>query len=192
MCTYNFTAIPAYSFLDGVSDIEALVRRAAEVGMPALAMTDHNSLTAAIKFAASCREYAVKPVFGVELTLDDGCHLTLLARSRRGYGNICRVVSLAYARGGRLSPALPGSDVPAHTERVVCLTGCRKGKISRLVQAHRFEEALSFALELKAWFGDDVYIELQDDRTPMSQVTCRQLTFLAARIGAECVATNNV
>lgn len=181
-----------YSFLDGASTIEDLVRRAAELGMPALAMTDHNSVTAAIKFATCCREYNVRPIFGCELTMDDGSHITLLARSRRGYGNICRLASLAFARGGRLSPALPWADVPAHTEGVLCLTGCRKGKLSRLVLAHRFDEALAFAKELKAWFGSDLYVELQDDLTPHSRVLARQLTFLAARIGALCVATNNV
>ncbi|HEY3332352.1 MAG TPA: DNA polymerase III subunit alpha [Capsulimonadaceae bacterium] len=182
----------AYSFLDGASDIDELVRRAAELGMPALAMTDHNSLTAAVKFNTACREYGVRPIFGSELTLDDGSHITLLARTRRGYANICRLVSLAYAHGGRLSPALPWSEIAAHTDGVVCLSGCRKSKIARLVLGHRFDEALLFARQLKEWFGDNLYIELQDDLTPHARVLTRQLTFLAARIGARYVATNNV
>jgi len=181
-----------YSFLDGASSIEELVRCAAEFGMPALAMTDHNSLTAAIKFNSCCREYGVMPIFGTEITLDGEYHLTLLAKSRRGYANICRLLSVAYAHGGRLSPSLPWEDLAGLSGGVVCLTGCRKGNLSRLIQVHRFDEALVLAKRLKEWFGGDLFIELQDDLTPHAQVTCRHLAMLARRIDALCVATNNV
>lgn len=181
-----------FSFLDGASNIEDLVRRAAQLGMPALAMTDHNSLTAAIKFDACCKEYGVKPIFGAEATIDDGSHLTLLAKSRRGYAAICKLVSAAYERGGRLSPAAPWEMIGDCGDGVVCLTGCRNGKLARLIRAHRFDEALALALQLKKWFGENLAIELQDDLTPHAQTLCRHLALLAQRIDARCVATNNV
>lgn len=181
-----------YSFLDGASDIETLVRCAAQHGMTALAVTDHNSLTAAIKFNACCQQYAIRPIFGAELTLEDQSHLTLLAASRVGYGNICRMLSLAYCTGGRLTPALPWADVEPHTEGVICLTGCRKGKLSRLILQRRYREALEAAQQLHRWFGARLYVELQIDHTPKSATLARHLVQLAGHIHAPVVATNNV
>jgi len=181
-----------YSFLDGASDIETLVRRAAALGMPALAITDHNSLTAAVKFDECCREFTILPIFGSELTMSDGSHLTLLSRTRTGYANICSLVSQAYVSGGRLSPSVPWEYVPLHTEGVICLTGCRKGILSRLILEHRFAEALNTAKRLKEWFGESLYVELQDDLTPHSYSLCQNLSLLARHINASVVATNNV
>jgi len=108
-----------YSFLDGGSDIETLVRRAASFGMPALALTDHNTAAAAVKFSAICHAYSIKPILGAELTMEDHSHLTLLARNREGYANLCRLITAAHSHGGRLTPRLPwralgieGWDVP--------------------------------------------------------------------------------
>jgi len=182
----------SYSFLDGASDVEVLVRRASELGMPALAVTDHNSLTAAVKFAAACRDYYILPIFGAELTLSDHSHLTLLAASRMGYANICAILSLAYAQGGRLTPSLPWGELAGWTDGVVCLSGCRRGKVSQLILDRRYDDALLAARGLKDLFGDNLFIELQDDLTPQSGRICRELVMLAKRIGARCVATNNV
>lgn len=181
-----------YSFLDGASDLESLVKRAAEFGMPALAMTDHNTLTAAVKFDAVCRSYSIRPIFGAELTLSDHSHLTLLAASREGYANISCLLTMAYASGGRLTPSLPWDQLDGHTAGIVCLTGCRRGKLSTLILDHRYDEALRMAQKLKGWFGDNLYVELQDDLTPHSGRLCRDLAMLARKIGARCVATNNV
>ncbi|BDI33983.1 DNA-directed DNA polymerase [Capsulimonas corticalis] len=181
-----------YSFLDGASTIEELVRQAALFGMPALAITDHNTLTAAVKFHEVCEQYGIKPIYGTEVTMSDGSHLTLLAKSRTGYGNICRLLSTSYAIGGRLMPALPWDQLPLHAAGVICLTGCRQGKISSLIRDHRHLEALIVAQQLKDIFGDDLFIELQDDLTPHAARVCHELVLLARRIGARCVATNNV
>lgn len=181
-----------YSFLDGASNIEALVRRAAELGMPALAITDHDSLTAAVKFNACCRQYSIQPIFGVELTMEDRTHLTLLAKSREGYANICSLASLGYQHGGRRSPAVPWESVPRHVEGVVCLSGCRKGRLSRLLLERHYDDALAFGRQLKEWFGGDLFIELQDDLAPHAQSLCRNLALLAKHVDAPTVATNNV
>ena len=181
-----------YSYLDGASSIEDMVRRTAELGMPALAITDHNSLTAAVKFRDCCLGYAIQPIFGTEITIDDGSHLTMLASSRQGYGNICRLLSLAYEIGGRLSPSLPWEHLSLFTEGIICLTGCRKGKIARLILQHRFDEARKVAQQLEDWYGDNLYCELQDDLTPHAFTLCQHLYFLPGHLGVRCVATNNV
>ena len=112
-----------YSFLDGGSSIERLVRRAASLGMPALALTDHDNLSAAVKFSECCRAYSVKPILGCEVTLEDGSHLTLLAETPTGYGNICTLVSHAFRIGGRKSARLPWALLESHAEGMTCLSG---------------------------------------------------------------------
>jgi len=123
-----------YSFLDGGSEIESLVRTAAEQGCPALAMTDHNNLCGVVKFVAACEAYGMRPILGAEITVGPnmgeergdrreggesaaggtlgetfggiGTHLTLLARNRAEYATLCRLLSAAHAEGGRLTPYL--------------------------------------------------------------------------------------
>src|SRR5205823_1832811 len=96
-----------WSFRDGGSDIEVLVRRAAELGMIRLALTDHDNAAAAVKFTTLCHAYGIHPILGAEITMEDGSHLTILARNRLGYGRICRLISAGYVHGGRLRPGLP-------------------------------------------------------------------------------------
>ncbi len=200
-----------FSFLDGASGVDELAHRAAELGMPALAVTDHDSLCATLRFATACERAGISPIFGVELTVvdeaspsgcgealpppdGDPCHLTLLARSPAGYANLCRLVTLAHRHGGRLSPAAPLSILPDHAEGVVCLTGClRRGPLARLVRQHRYGEAEAMARHLLDVFGtDDLFVELEDDLTPRAQSVAQDLADLARRVGGRCVATNNV
>src|SRR5579872_6024813 len=194
-----------YSFLDGGSDLETLVKRAASLGMPALALTDHNNVCGAVKFVALCREYTVAPILGAELTMEDDSHLTLLAQSRQGYGNICQLITAGYAYGGRLTPKLPWSALgvpglgsegavvpPMALDGVFCLSGCRKGRIATLVRRRHYDVAEAAARRLHDVFGDNFYLELQDDLTPNSLRVCRVLVELAAHIGVGAVATNNV
>lgn len=188
-----------YSFLDGGSDLDALVREAARQGAPAMALTDHNSLCGAVKFAAACESYGVRPIFGAELTLRMGtppseAHVTLLARNRSGYGALCSMITEAYREGGRLTPSLSWETFQAMAvPEVVCLSGCRKGVLASLLQEDRHEEAYAVARRLRELFGRDGFlVELQDDLTPGSERLCRELADLADALGLGVVATNNV
>ncbi|MGC8667785.1 MAG: DNA polymerase III subunit alpha [Chthonomonadales bacterium] len=196
-----------YSFLDGASDIETLVRRTAELGMPALAMTDHDGVAASVKFSAQCAAYGIRPILGAEITMEDGSHLTLLARSRHGYARLCALISSSYAIGGRLTPRLPwesledlvtrplpeGAPHPQDGHDLFCLSGCRKGLVASLVRGHRYEQARAQAQRLRALFGSrSFFIELQDDLTPDAARVCRELADLADALGLQVVATNNV
>jgi error-prone DNA polymerase len=181
-----------YSFLDGASSIETLVRQAAQLGMPALALTDHNSLAGAVQFTKACADYLVQPILGVELTLSDQSHLTLLAQNPDGYANLCRLISAGFQYGGRLSPALPIEMLQQHSGSIVCLTGCRKGRFAALLRAHREEDALLELARLLNVYGANLYVELIDDHTPGSERLCRQMAALAHTHGVPVVATNNV
>ena len=83
----------SFSFKEGASSIDELLARAKELGYPALALTDHDNLCAAMQFAQVARSLEVQPITGVEITLKGGYHLTLLAEPRQGSANLCRRVS---------------------------------------------------------------------------------------------------
>ncbi len=191
-----------YSFLDGGSEIETLARKAAELGFPALAMTDHNNLCGVVKFVDACESYGIQPILGAELSLaphpSHESHLTLLARNADQYATISRLLSAAHAEGGRLTPCLSWQRLFEICERhgsstPLCLSGCRLGLLPSLVRLHRYGEARSAAIELQQMFGQEsFFIELQDDLTPDAARVCRELAELADAIGAPVVATNNV
>lgn len=183
-----------YSFLDGGSDIDSLVRRAALQGANALALTDHNSLCAAVKFSAACESHGIRPILGSEITLEDETHLTLLARNRTGYARLCKLITEAYHHGGRLQPRLPWDRLLSEASSdIICLSGCRHGRIASFIQQGRLDDADRTARELQEAFGaGSFHIELQDDLTPGSLQLCADLVRLAHIVKARVVATNNV
>ncbi len=182
-----------YSFLDGASPLEDLVRAAAHYGMPALALTDHDNTAAAVKFTALCDGYGVRPILGSEVTLEDGSHLTLLAQGRAGYATLCSLLSMSYAVGGRLTPRLPWNALFANTTGLICLSGCRKGLTPALIRVHRYADAQEAARRLREAFGRDrFYLELQEDRDPDAHRVCKELALLARHLDVGVVATHNV
>src|SRR4029450_3101095 len=105
----------AYSFLDGASQPEELAARAAELGYDALALTDHDGVYGSLEFAHAAKAFGVRPITGAEVTLDGGAHVTLLVESRRGYANLCRLLTAAHAatRSPRRGPGTLGRRPPA-------------------------------------------------------------------------------
>ena len=115
----------AYSFLDGASQPEELVIRAAELGYEALALTDHDGVYGSLEFAHAAKAFGVRPITGAEVTLEGGCHVTLLVESSAGYANLCRLLTLAHA-DDRLEPALPLRNSRERNDGLVCLSGCAR------------------------------------------------------------------
>ena len=93
-----------YSFHDGASSLEELLLRAKELGYRALALTDHNNLCGAMRFAQLARSLEMRGIIGAEITLKGGYHLTLLAKDREGYRNLCRLITAAHSRRGAGQP----------------------------------------------------------------------------------------
>src|SRR5438046_9685692 len=87
----------AYSFLDGASQPEELAAKAAELGYPALALTDHDGVFGSLEFAHAAKHLGVRPITGAEVSLDGGAHVTLLVESSQGYANLCRLITAAHA-----------------------------------------------------------------------------------------------
>ena len=120
-----------FSFQEGASSIGELVGRAHDLGYQALAITDHDNLCGAMEFAQACRDFGIRPIIGCEVTMVGGHHLTLLAETRQGYGNLCWLISQAY-RADRRNPALDPSLFEGRTNGLIALSGCRRGQVPSL------------------------------------------------------------
>ena len=201
MCT-NIQEAPRYaelhchshfSLLDGASSPRALAKRAAELGLTALAITDHNGLHGVVRFDLACREAGVRPVLGAELTLEDGSHLLLLARVQAGYHNLSRLISLAGLAGRKRRPHLPFSVLERHTEGLIAFSGCPEGGVPRLLRAGDPEGARALAHRLGTLFGPEgFWIELQRHFIEGENALLAGLRNLANELGLGMVATNDV
>ncbi|MDI6871387.1 MAG: DNA polymerase III subunit alpha [Bacillota bacterium] len=182
----------AYSFLDGGSTVRELVAQAAELGLPALAVTDHHNVSAAVELRRAAQEVGLKPLIGAEVTLDSGAHLVLLARTAGGYANLCRLLSEAWQRD-RLAPRLRPGALDGCCEGLVALSGCRRGEIPALLLQGRYREAREAAARLAFLFGrENFYLELQQTLLPRSRALNALLAELAERLDLGLIATNNV
>jgi error-prone DNA polymerase len=182
-----------YSFHDGASSLEELLLRAKELGYRALAITDHDNLCGAMRFAKLADSLVGRGIIGAEITLQGGYHLTLLAKDRRGYGNLCRLITAAHASGERNEPELPPELLPEHAAGLIALSGCPRGELSQLVSKSRFAEVRNLIRQYLDWFGtDNYYLELQHNLAFGDTERVKALLALARETGAGVVATGNV
>jgi error-prone DNA polymerase len=152
-----------FSFLDGAAAPEALAARAAELGMDALAVTDHQGLYGSIKHRNACREAGIRPIYGAAVTLADGGCLTLLVEDATGWANLCRLLSAAGLAGSKHQRAVPWALLEQHQAGLVCLSGPNTGGVlARSARAGDREATLAAGRKLKALFGAErCYVEIQ-------------------------------
>ncbi len=183
----------AYSFLDGASQPEELAARAAELGYEALALTDHDGVYGSLEFAHATKAFGVRAITGAEVTLDGGAHITLLVESRRGYANLCRLLTASHAgtrQSGKedrdpLPPSVPPETLVELSEGLVCLSGCARRGLGLLDP--------NAAARLAGAFGRErFFVELQRpfERGDMRRVAL--LRDLAEHLGVETVATGDI
>lgn len=183
-----------YSLLDGVPSPEQLVQQAAACAMPALALTDHDGLYGAVRFAQAAQQAGIQPIFGTELTLvNGGGHLTLLAETDTGYANLCRLITLARRDQQKGMAALPWRHLAGNTAGLIALSGCRRSEIARAVLAHDLTRAGYVAERFAAIFGPgSFYLELQRHHERGDRRLDLGLATLAERLNLPLVATGNV
>ena len=182
-----------YSLLDGASSIEDLVARAAELGMPALAITDHDAVYGAPRFAQIAKAFGIQPIFGAELTLAGGYHLTLLVENEQGWRNLCQLISLAQHRAPKGKAELLLEALIGHTEGLIALSGCRHGEVGRALLRKDEATALKVASHYRDLFGvNNFWLELQHHLLPEDETLMGDLVDLAVHLGVGYVATNNV
>ncbi len=181
-----------WSLLDGAIPAEALPPMAAALGYEAVALTDHDALTGAVRFARACRDAGVKPIYGAELTLDDGAHVTALAQSATGYANLCRLISRAHMTNERGRPATTMSAVAERAEGLFLLSGCERGEVARLAAAGAMPQAIEAARRWRDAVGDGFRIEVFDHRGYGARTLRDRLIGIARETGITLVATNDV
>ncbi|MEZ4572260.1 MAG: PHP domain-containing protein [Thermomicrobiales bacterium] len=180
-------------FLDGASHVEELVLQAKALGYPALALTDHNGLYGAMEFARAARAWEIQPITGAEVTLASGHHLTLLAETRQGYANLCRMLTRSHLDNERLNPSLDPELLKTHSAGLIALSGCRNGEVPSLIGRGQYRQAVDAALEYMDLFGaENFYIELQRNLADDDEERVDELVRLARDLGLPLVATNNV
>jgi error-prone DNA polymerase len=182
-----------YSFHDGASSLEEIMVRARDLGYRALAVTDHDNLCGAMCFVQLAKSLEMHGITGAEITLENGFHLTLLAKDGEGYKNLCRLITAAQNAGERNDPALFPGLLPEHAGGLIALSGCPQGELSQLVSKSRLIEARSLIRQYLDWFGtDNYYIELQQNLAHGDTARNIALLKLARETGARVVATGNV
>lgn len=183
----------AYSLGDGVDSPQALVARAAQLGMPALALTDHNAVYGAVPFVRACQQHGVRPILGAELTLAGGFHLTLLVADATGWRNLCTLISIAQHRAPKGQAVLPWDALAAHQDGLVCLSGCRQGPVAAALLRWERSGAFRAARWLRDTFGPErCAIELQHHLRPDDALLVRDLHALAGHLQLHSVVTNNI
>jgi DNA polymerase-3 subunit alpha len=161
--------------LDGACRIPELVAAAKKLDMPALALTDHGVMYGTIKFYKACLEARIKPIIGCEIYLApktmrskngradaEHKHLILLAKNLTGYKNLIKLVTMSHLEGFYYKPRLDKMVLSQLSEGLIALSGCMFSEIAELIAQDKFEEAKKAAEEYLAIFGEDFYLELQD------------------------------
>lgn len=195
-----------YSLLDGFSNIKKLVARAKEMGMPALALTDHGTMFGVIDFYNAAKKAGIKPIIGIEAYLaprgmssrdpqadKKSTHLLLLAENQMGYQNLLKLASRAQLDGFYYYPRVDHELLAAHAEGIICTSGCMSAEVPRLIAEGNLEAAryqLDWYYEV---FGKQrFFLELQQHDIPELERINRQLIALGRRYEASFVATNDV
>jgi len=183
----------SFSLLDGASTPEALIARAGDLGMDALALTDHDALYGAVPFATAAKARGIRPIFGAELTLEDGHHLTLLVENETGWRNLCFLISRARMHLPKGESALPWAALETHTNGLICLSGCRQGPVAAALLRWDRAGAFRAARRLRELFGPEhFWIELQHHLRKDDSALVDNLVSLARHLRLNFVATNNV
>lgn len=194
-----------YSLLDGANRIKDLVARVKELGMNAVAITDHGVMYGAIEFYKECKKQGIKPIIGCEVyvaprtrfekesgTDDKLGHLILLAKNNEGYKNLVKIVSKAFVEGYYYKPRVDLDLLREYSEGLICTSACIAGFISRAILDDEYEKAKSIALQYIDIFGkENFYIELQHNGIREQAMANRDLIRLARELDVPLIATND-
>jgi len=195
-----------FSLLDGASRIQAMVARAAELEMPALALTDHGVMYGAIHFYKACLSKGVKPILGCELyvaprRLDDRegrvdrdpYHLTVLAADANGYRNLMALCSIGQMRGLYYKPRIDRTVLAQHSQGLIVLSGCLGGEVATKILGGDPDGARETVATYRDMFGADSYfLEVQRHGMPEQEQVNETLRGLAREFGLRTVATNDL
>jgi DNA polymerase-3 subunit alpha len=199
-----------FSLLDGAGTIPGLLGRAKDLGMTALALTDHGNLHGALAFYSKAKDMGINPILGLEAYIapasrfhkeaagsskEASYHVTLLAQDRIGFQNLLKLSSAAFLEGFYFKPRIDKELLAAHSEGIICLSGCISSELNRHLLSGG-EAGKEKAREVAAWyhkvFGDRYFIEIQYNGLEPQRVAMEGAIDLANRMGLPLVATSDV
>ena len=193
-----------FSLLDGANRIKDLPVRAKELGMNAIALTDHGVMYGVIDFYKACKKEGIKPIIGCEVyvaprsrfdkepNIDNKYnHLILLAKNNEGYKNLSKLVSIGFVDGYYYKPRIDLEVLEKYHEGLICLSGCLAGSLNQALLNGNNEKAEEIALWHKRVFGEDYYIEVQNNGLQEQVLANQKLIQLARKLDIPLAATND-
>jgi DNA polymerase-3 subunit alpha len=206
-----------YSLLDGAIRLTDLIEEAKNSGVPAIAQTDHGNMFGAIDFYTRCKKEGIKPILGSEIYFTAGSrfdrkaakraknvssqdaeessrqihHLILLCKNNTGYKNLCKLLSQAYLEGFYYKPRADIELLKEYSEGLICTTACLKGEVGYNFFTGQDERANKAITKLHEVFGDDFYLEIQENGIPEQKIVNEKVVAYAAENNINIVATND-
>ena len=193
-----------YSLLDGMCRVSELPKRAKELGMKAIAITDHGVMYGVVSFYEACVKEGIKPIIGCEVYVaprsryekeggkdDKYFHLTLLVKNKKGYENLIKLVSHSFIDGYYYKPRIDHELLENYSEGLIALSGCLAGEVNQAILNGNLEEAEKIALWHKDLFKDDYYLEIQNNGVPSQVQANQQLVAMSKKLNIPLVATND-
>lgn len=195
-----------YSLLDGFSRVKKLIKRAKELNMSSIAITDHGCMFGVIDFYKTAMEEGIKPIIGCEVyTAARGLrdkdpnydkyqgHLVLLAKNIEGYKNLIKIVSTSYVEGFYYKPRVDMEELKRHNKGIIALSACLAGDVARALMNRNYDKAKQFAIDYRDIFGEEnFFLEIQDHNLPEQKEVNSGLVKLSKETGIPLVATNDV
>lgn len=206
-----------YSLLDGAIRLKDLIAKAQEWNIPAIAQTDHGNMFGAIDFYTRCKDAGIKPILGSEVYFTPGSrfdrnslkknktassqdeeessrqihHLILLCKNNKGYENLCKLLSKAYLEGFYYKPRTDIELLAEHSEGLICTTACLKGEVGYNFFTGQDKKAISAIKKLHKVFGDDFYLEIQENGLEEQKIVNDKVVAYAKEFDMQVVATND-
>lgn len=193
-----------FSLLDGANRIKDIPKRAKELGMDAIALTDHGVMYGVIDFYKACKKEGIKPIIGCEVyvalrsrfdkepNIDNKYnHLILLAKNEQGYKNLSKLVSLGFVDGYYYKPRIDKEILEQYHEGLICLSACLAGAVNQAILNGDMPKAEETALWYKNLFGEDYYLEIQNNGIKEQVLANQKLIELSRKLDIPLVATND-
>lgn len=193
-----------YSLLDGANRIDKIPGKMKELGMKAIAITDHGNMYGAINFYKALIKEGIKPIIGCELyiakrKMEDKdpikdkirYHLTVIAKNKEGYENLSKLVSLSNTKGMYYKPRIDKETLEKYSKGLIILSGCMQGEISQMLIMGNEEKAEDIAMWYKNIFNDDFYLEIQSNGLEEQNIVNNKIINLARKLDIKIVATND-
>lgn len=193
-----------YSLLDGANRIKELVQKVKELGMKAVAITDHGNMFGVIELYKECKANGIKPILGMEAYVaprsrfekegkidSEPNHLILLAMNNVGYKNLVKLCSIGYTEGFYYKPRIDLEVLEKYNEGIIVLSACLAGAVPRKILANDIDGARQIILKYKEIFKDRYYLELQDNKLSDQMIVNQHLIRLANELNVPLVATND-